>query len=57
MATMKTYALFVALFIVSVVAFFVGAFINNVPLAAVGIGTTVVLYLTRWRFFPKPPED
>ena len=54
---MKAYAFFVALFVVSVAAFFVGAFTNNSPLVAVGIGTTVVLYLTRWRFFPRPPED
>ena len=50
---MKLYWVYVALFLLSLIAFFAGTFTANVALIAAGIVSTVVLFLVRRWFLPR----
>ena len=49
---MRLYWLYLALFLVSLLLFFVGAFTGIVPLILAGIASTVVLFMVRRWFLP-----
>ena len=49
---MKLYWVYVALFLLSLAAFFAGAFTANAALIAAGILSTVVLFFVRRWFLP-----
>ena len=50
---MKKYIVFVGLFLVSMLAFFIGAFAGILPLAFVGIAGTLVLFVVRRYFISR----
>ena len=51
---MSKYILFVLLTLVSLLAFFVGAFTGILPLMYGGIAGTFVLFVARRSFIPRP---
>ena len=50
---MKLYWLFVGLFVLSVLMFVIGVLTKNVPMGAVGVILTFLLYLFRRSFLPN----
>ena len=53
---MKRYLVFVVFFVVSLLAFFIGAFAGIMPLVIVGIAGTIVLFVVRKSFIPRDYE-
>lgn len=54
---MRKYLVFVVLFLVSLLAFFVGAFTGILPLMYAGIAGTFVLFVVSRSFIPRPPVE
>ena len=50
----KRYLVFVVFFVVSMLAFFIGAFAGLMPLMYAGIAGTLVLFVARSSFIPSP---
>jgi hypothetical protein len=50
---MKRYLVFVVFFVVSMLAFVIGAFAGNMPLVFTGMTGTLVLFLVRKSFIPS----
>ena len=53
---MKKYLVFVVFFVVSMLAFFIGAFAGIMPLMIAGIAGTLVLFVVRKSFMPRWDE-
>ena len=50
---MRKYFVFVGFFVVSMLAFFIGAFTGIMPLVFAGLAGTLVLFVVRKSFIPR----
>jgi len=50
---MKKFGMFVSLFVISMLLFFIGTAISNVPMVITGIALTLVLFAMRRSFIPR----